>query len=1327
MRKRIGKILLALVLVIGLLVAGALLFITSEIGSTWISQKVYDGLKRETGLEVTFRNIDLAFFPPRLLLEDLTARGAAFDAACTLDEAEVSPNALDLLRGRISIEEIYMGEPRCTVKLTESDMNKLREASKIGDDSSDKIDLSFLPKFDVVALSDGHFEVRISDPKGVGEVDVDVDGLYLDITGRHRGQDQIEIRALLEKASGKFDNGDVHIDEQINGIKIRAALDEDSLNIRTAEGNLAGITLDAQDVYVPVHLQGNKLNAMYFSVDVPLPMLARFPLDMPVMKGHAGFSGQVSALFATPEEAPSIVARGNVTLREVSVDDFVIGDLDGTVSYSDRGVAYSDVELRTAGGALKLSGGIEFDEDLSIESEVDLENIELAKLLENLTMDNSFVMQQMSGHVSVKGKLNGLLLRGTTDLDVRRHRVFDDGFRKAHKETLISIPEVSVRGPFTITEKAFAGNGFVVQRNNSLVNVDMEFFFGDRGWNLHAWSSRMDLGDVATITGFSVDGNGSLDCKINAPGWGTPYIDGSAAFKRMRFAGYDYSEVSTGVRFDGRYLLFENLDIRSRKSHYSTDVLSLDFESPKGLGVGANFNVERAELDDLARSYHLDTSQWGSPKGYFSGLLDIQYQTKPEKLFVKTEVTHEGLTLFNEVFGGGGIDATYDDGTLQLTRLDMTKGQGTVAITGSLKDLSELNFMGVVTDVRVEDIVYPLVSDLEIEGVGQVFAVLEGTVAHPQGRATVRLSDTTRHEMKFGASDLEVSLDGKVVQVQGTLADRMAVVEHSVFDFATDDFVVEAFVRDLNLAEIMDLNKSGSPVTLKLTGETVLSGRMEGPVQLNGMARIFDFQAAYEQFRFKNKATISITVANDRFTLKDARFLGDHVVFDIGGYADDRRFKLSAKGLANLQLVSRLTDTVSDSEGKLSFNVLISGPWDDPKFRGEAEVVDGNFEVAGFPNRIEDVSGKVVLGSNIIRLAEFTGKSAGGTLDMGGWISFDGLAVDDYRFNLALANLELQLMDELTLRASTLKNGLIMSPGKTRDIPFISGDVEISNFKYTEPVHIIEVSDLDVTGIGGKRKRTTRPKLFDKSKDVFEYDIRLHGDRNLMILNNLLDAQLKIDDQEEPLRLVGTNQAYGFLGRVLGVGGEVRFAGKTFEIQNAFVSFKDPTRPENPNFRVTADVDIRDWKVTITAEGTVEEYEVHLSSQPYLPQEDIVMLLLTGMTKQEHNALDSQGLAMSLAPILENVSSGAIPVEVNVYSEYSEKAGTETTRVALGKRITRDIWVQVSSSVGEEQDVEGTLSYKINDNVSVSASYDNKNETSKSGNWGLDLCFRLEF
>ena len=43
----------------------------------------------------------------------------------------------------------------------------------------------------------------------------------------------------------------------------------------------------------------------------------------------------------------------------------------------------------------------------------------------------------------------------------------------------------------------------------------------------------------------------------------------------------------------------------------------------------------------------------------------------------------------------------------------------------------------------------------------------------------------------------------------------------------------------------------------------------------------------------------------------------------------------------------------------------------------------------------------------------------------------------------------------------------------------------------------------------------------------------------------------------------------------------------------------------------------------------------------------------------------------------------------------------------------------MSSGIGQERDVEANVDYKINDKISVSAGYEDSNQ-SQVGNWGLD-------
>jgi hypothetical protein len=412
-------------------------------------------------------------------------------------------------------------------------------------------------------------------------------------------------------------------------------------------------------------------------------------------------------------------------------------------------------------------------------------------------------------------------------------------------------------------------------------------------------------------------------------------------------------------------------------------------------------------------------------------------------------------------------------------------------------------------------------------------------------------------------------------------------------------------------------------------------------------------------------------------------------------------------------------------------------------FRGRAEVADGAVDIRGFPSPFEDIKGQVELGAKVIRFTDFTATTAGGSVEVDGQLTLAGLDVDDYRFRAKARGLELKPLADLSFTASTVEEGLLLKPGKilalpggaSRRLPTITGDVEISDLRYSRDLRMVQVSDLTVDRLTGTKTRLTRPRVFEEKNDKFAFDIRLHGSRSLKVRNNILDADLRIDDVEDPLRLVGTNQIFGFRGRVLGTRGQLRFAGKRFKLRYAAVSFRDPLRPDNPHFRVTADGQVRDWRVTISAEGTVDEYEIRLTSQPFLSKEDVVFLLLTGMTRAEHRQFGSSGLSGIGAPLLDQMGPGGelIPLEVQIYSEYSERAGTDTTRVSLGRWVTEDIWIALSSSVGQERDIKANLDYKIGeglfnpgDSLSLSADYENDNE-SQIGNVGLGFKYRLEF
>ncbi len=1336
MLKRLGKVLFVLLAALGAITGGLLAWATSESGSSFISSRVRQAIQRQTGAEVSFRDIDIELFPPRLALREIVAEGPEGRVSCKVSEAELAPDPLSLFAGELVIDELYLGSPRCRVRLDGEDASAIRERledAEPGDEGH--LDLSVIPEFEVFALSDGRLDVEIDDAEGIGRIDAEITGLGLDVTGTPPG---MEIRGLVEAIDGSWKRGKDSVEETLRSLKFRAAVCPDSIDVRHLLADVAGADLRLRDGHVPFPLWPRGPDVADFAIEVPLPLLERLPLELPEMSGTAGFQGQVSLRRGDDDEV-GVTGRGRVELQDAVIDELRLGDLEGLVSLGPRGVAFSETDLHTADGRLRLEGNVELDEKLTARLDANLHEIELGRLLESLTVPGSYVTQRMNGTANLRGTLSPMRLDGRIDVDVTDHTTRDGPFRSGRSEVVLHIPRGSVRGKVHIKERSFSASGLDVRLPRSRVLVEMRFAYEmRRGWSLQASSDDLELGDIGSIAGLPVSGHGPVNCRIRDPSYGDPRISGSVAFDDLVIGEYRLGHAASGVRFSGYDLVLERIEAHTGSSLYNAPELRITFGGRDEMRLETRLMAERVAVQDLARIFRVDTSRWGSPRGVLSGRAAVDYRLRSDDLGVEVDAVHDGMTIFGERFGPDAVRLDWKNEQLTVSELGLTKGRGTISVTGAMMPDRSLNFVGVASEVDLSSFEHPALRDLELQADAQLFAVIGGTLDHPTGWAEARLGETEMHGLSYGPTHVELELDDTQVTGRGKLAGEMLHLEHLDFDLENETFLVEGFAYDLDLIEALDIDTGARKVAAEITGELALSGRLADRPGLEGRIGVQRIELAIGDYRIRNKRPIEIAVKRDRFHLSRTRFIGPRLAFDLRGRAGLSKVDLDIDGLADLRIVDELFDSIHSAEGRLRIDAHVSGRWTNPRFRGHASLEDGSLGVRGFPHRIEEIEGRVELGAEVFRFEDFSARSAGGGIEIDGKLTLDGLEVDDYRFRCRLDGFDLAPLPDLRFQASTVREGLLLRPsdevslggGPKRELPTITGDVEISDLEYTQDIRMIEVSDLSIDRLAGKRTGPSTPRVYEEKNDLFAFDIRLHGSQNLRVRNNLIDADLRIDDVENPLRLIGSNQIFGFRGRLLATRGQVRFAGKRFELRYGAVTWTDPLQLTNPDFRVTADGQVRDWKVAITAVGSVEEYEIRLSSQPFLSDEDLVFLLLTGMTRAEHRRYGSTGLGGIGAPLLDQIGPGGelIPLELRIYTEYSERAGTDTTRISLGRSLPgmEDVWISLSSSVGQERDVKANLEYRIDEHFSLSADYENTQENAV-GNIGVDLKYRLEF
>jgi autotransporter translocation and assembly factor TamB len=792
------------------------------------------------------------------------------------------------------------------------------------------------------------------------------------------------------------------------------------------------------------------------------------------------------------------------------------------------------------------------------------------------------------------------------------------------------------------------------------------------------------------------------------------------------FDGKPVDRVKTHVSYVDSVLSFNQIEAKSGNGIAEAPELRLDFTPKKGLHIATKVKAEQIDIDNLFRLFRINPYPYGSPTGRLSGHVALDYYSETDRFDVDFDLRHNLLTLYGERFGTDVLRGSWNDGDLMVTEFGLKKGTGTISITGAMLGDRTISFIGIMSDIESKSINNRDFRKLKVHTSMQAFVILEGNLDHPNGSADIRIGNTVARGVHYGPTNLQLELDGDTLSGRGDIAENTALVEHFNVNLNSKRFEFEGAVNNFDLLGLVDVGTRSTKASLQVAGDLALKGRFTREPDLSGQINLSKVQITMDEFAFKNLQPLSIRADKSRFGIKSTRFKGPNVVFNLKGVAGLDNLNLKVVGAANLVAVKSLVDVFEKSDGIVNFEISARGPLTAPSLSGNAVIKDSSVRIKKFPYHIEHLNGQIFLTPKAIRFTDFSAKVADGTVDVNGEVLLeeDTIAIASYLFKLHAEDVKLALIDDLAFTASTIKNDLTLKSPRNDELPKITGDIEIRDLRYTQDIRVLEMSDLSMDRLSGARVRTRKPKLIDKKNDIFAFDVQLHGKKNLEARNNLFDMDLAIDDVDRPLRLVGTNQTLGFLGRVLGKRGQVRFGGKRFDVKYADVDFQDPDRPDNPNFRVTADGQIRDWKVTITAEGTIEEYELKLSSQPYLPKEDVIFVILTGMTKAENRQFG----AATLTPLLSQLGPGgkSIPVEFKIYNAYSEQAGTETTRIALGRWITPDIWVSVSSSLGQERDVEAELDYKINDQFSVSSDYEDDSESSV-GNMGLDLKFRLEF
>ena len=151
-------------------------------------------------------------------------------------------------------------------------------------------------------------------------------------------------------------------------------------------------------------------------------------------------------------------------------------------------------------------------------------------------------------------------------------------------------------------------------------------------------------------------------------------------------------------------------------------------------------------------------------------------------------------------------------------------------------------------------------------------------------------------------------------------------------------------------------------------------------------------------------------------------------------------------------------------------------------------------------------------------------------------------------------------------------------------------------------------------------------------------------------------------------------------------GGTVAYGGNTYTLERGVVSFANPTRIE-PLLDVVATTKVDEYAVRVTLSGTLDRLATNFSSDPPLPDLDVLALLTTGATTGDTSVPNPTASGEQGAGVVEGMLYGQAAALLGQRVGHlfgidklridPTLAGStvSSARVTVGKRLGRRVYV----------------------------------------------------
>lgn len=313
----------------------------------------------------------------------------------------------------------------------------------------------------------------------------------------------------------------------------------------------------------------------------------------------------------------------------------------------------------------------------------------------------------------------------------------------------------------------------------------------------------------------------------------------------------------------------------------------------------------------------------------------------------------------------------------------------------------------------------------------------------------------------------------------------------------------------------------------------------------------------------------------------------------------------------SLGILPQFVKAVRGAAGTVGFTATVKGSIAKPQLSGglniQADFIHATSLAA--PD-IGPLLADVVFSDTAITVRKVHGLVGGGSFDLGGSVVVKDLANPVLNLRLISKSVLVKRDDSVTVRVdSDIKAAGPLQGG------LVSGSVTIVQSRFLKEIDILPIalpgkaSPKKAPSFAPVHKAIALPPPLDKLR--FEIAIITKQDDPFLIRGNLASGSAMVD-----LKLLGVGAAPYLTGHVQVENLTASLPFSKVEVTRGYISFAE-SDPFEPKLDIIAESTLRDYRISIYISGSADRPSVTFTSEPPLPQQDILSLLATGTTSSE--------------------------------------------------------------------------------------------------------------